>query len=62
MFIYAIGRFILEFFRGDDYRGHLFGLSTSQIIALIIFVTIIVYTIVNRIKSNKHKEPSQTTE
>ncbi len=34
---YSIGRFFLEFLRGDEYRGFLFGLSTSQIISLIIF-------------------------
>ena len=60
MFIYAIGRFILEFFRGDDYRGHLFGLSTSQIIGALIFVVIIGYAIINRIKAGNHKKPTQT--
>jgi phosphatidylglycerol:prolipoprotein diacylglycerol transferase len=41
LFTYAVGRFILEFFRGDSYRGFLFGLSTSQIISLIVIVTIL---------------------
>ena len=42
---YAVARFIFEFFRGDDYRGFLFGLSTSQIISiLIVIVLIIIYT------------------
>ena len=41
LFIYAIGRFILEFLRGDSYRGFLFGLSTSQIISLLIIVLIL---------------------
>ncbi len=36
--IYPVGRFILEFWRGDEYRGFLFGLSTSQIISIILFV------------------------
>jgi phosphatidylglycerol---prolipoprotein diacylglyceryl transferase len=37
-FLYAIARFILEFFRGDADRGFVFGglLSTSQFIALIL--------------------------
>jgi phosphatidylglycerol:prolipoprotein diacylglycerol transferase len=40
--IYSVGRFFLEFFRGDAYRGIWFTLSTSQIISiLIIFVLII---------------------
>lgn len=34
--IYAVARFIIEFFR-DDPRGELFGLSTSQLIAGTIF-------------------------
>lgn len=38
LFLYPIGRFIFEFFRGDDYRGFIFGLSTSQIISVIIVV------------------------
>ncbi len=42
---YGIIRFTLEFFRGDFYRGFLFGLSTSQIISimLIIFAFIILF-------------------
>ncbi len=35
--VYPVGRFILEFWRGDEYRGFLFGLSTSQIISIILF-------------------------
>ena len=31
---YPICRFMLEYLRGDEYRGFLFGLSTSQIISL----------------------------
>jgi phosphatidylglycerol:prolipoprotein diacylglycerol transferase len=33
--LYAIARFVIEFFRGDD-RGMLFGVSTSQFISLIL--------------------------
>lgn len=36
--LYPIGRFIFEFFRGDEYRGFLFGLSTSQIISILLFI------------------------
>lgn len=32
--LYAIGRFIIEFFRGDEIRGIYFGLSTSQWISV----------------------------
>lgn len=38
LLIYPTYRFLLEFLRGDDYRGFLFGLSTSQIISLILFI------------------------
>lgn len=31
---YGALRFILEFFRGDGYRGFLLGLSVSQLIAV----------------------------
>lgn len=43
LFTYAIGRFILEFFRGDNYRGFLLGLSTSQIISVVIIMLILFY-------------------
>lgn len=37
--IYAASRFFIEFFRGDEYRGFLLSLSTSQFISvLILFV------------------------
>ncbi len=39
---YSVLRFILEFFRGDAERGKLFFLSTSQIISLILFFTVLI--------------------
>ena len=36
--LYAICRFIIEFFRGDDVRGFLFGLSTSQWISIVLLI------------------------
>ena len=48
LFTYAIGRFILEFFRGDSYRGFLLGLSTSQIISVVIIISVTVYFFVAR--------------
>lgn len=56
LLLYAVGRFILEFWRGDDYRGHLFGLSTSQIISILMFVGSSVFLI---LKSSKKKIPSE---
>ena len=48
LFTYAIGRFILEFFRGDSYRGFLLGLSTSQIISVVIIISVTIYFFVAR--------------
>lgn len=56
LLLYAVGRFILEFWRGDDYRGHLFGLSTSQIISILMFVGSSVFLI---LKSSKKKSRSE---
>jgi phosphatidylglycerol:prolipoprotein diacylglycerol transferase len=44
MILYAIGRFFIEFIRGDVERGFLFNgkVSHSQFIAIIIFVIVIV--------------------
>lgn len=39
LLIYPVYRFLLEFLRGDEYRGFLFGLSTSQILSIILFIT-----------------------
>ena len=35
MLLYAISRYIIEFYRGDP-RGMMFGMSTSQLISLIL--------------------------
>lgn len=37
LMIYALGRFLLEFLRGDAYRGFLWGLSTSQWVSILLF-------------------------
>ena len=36
--LYSVLRFTTEFFRGDEYRGFLFSLSTSQIISIVLFI------------------------
>lgn len=48
LIIYSVIRFFDEFLRGDTYRGFLFGLSTSQIISILLFIGAIVYLIVKR--------------
>jgi phosphatidylglycerol:prolipoprotein diacylglycerol transferase len=42
--MYAVARFVLEFFRGDEDRGFVLGgaLSTSQFIAVIMVVVAVV--------------------
>ena len=58
--IYPVYRFILEYFRGDEYRGFLFGLSTSQLISVILLIIVAVYWIVNAVKKKEH--PSKMPE
>lgn len=53
LLIYPVGRFLLEFLRGDDYRGFIFGLSTSQFISVILFTGSVVYFIVKVVKNRK---------
>jgi len=38
LMIYPVGRFFLEFLRGDEIRGFVFGLSTSQFISIMLLV------------------------
>jgi phosphatidylglycerol:prolipoprotein diacylglycerol transferase len=40
--MYPVGRFFLEFLRGDTYRGIWFSLSTSQIISILIISGLII--------------------
>ncbi|MCR4755301.1 MAG: prolipoprotein diacylglyceryl transferase [Lachnospiraceae bacterium] len=58
LFLYLISystfRFIIEFWRGDEARGHLGVLSTSQIISIVIIV-ISICTIVNSYKGKRRK-------
>lgn len=49
--LYAPTRFILEFFRGDEIRGFLFGISTSQWISIILLVIVMIDIIRRTIKS-----------
>jgi prolipoprotein diacylglyceryltransferase len=35
MFLYAISRYIIEMYRGDP-RGEMFGMSTSQLISIVL--------------------------
>ena len=37
LIIYSVGRFFLEYLRGDEYRGFIGALSTSQFISIFVF-------------------------
>lgn len=56
LLIYPVGRFALEFLRGDDYRGFLFGLSTSQLISIGVFAAAVVFLVMKRPRASKETE------
>lgn len=45
---YAIARFILEFFRGDEYRGHIGVLSVSQTVSVAILAVVFIIFITKK--------------
>jgi len=47
-FIYSIGRFVLEFFRGDPNRGYFGILSFSQIVSIVLFTFAIFMFVKNK--------------
>lgn len=55
LLIYPTYRFILEFFRGDAYRGFVGGLSTSQFISVVLFVLSAAWLVVRYVKNRKKK-------
>lgn len=57
LFIYSIGRFILEFFRGDEYRGFVGVLSTSQFISVFIFAVSLILLIKTNNRYRKQSLP-----
>jgi len=42
LLIYSVGRFFIEFLRGDDYRGIWLFLSTSQVISVAVFLVVLI--------------------
>lgn len=55
MLLYAPVRFTLEFFRGDEVRGLVLGISTSQIISVLIFVIAVLLLVKSRLRSKTQK-------
>ena len=51
--IYAVERFILEYFRGDEIRGKFWIFSTSQWISIIVLVCVIISTAVGLSRRRK---------
>lgn len=51
--IYPVVRFVLEFFRDDEIRGKIGGLSTSQIISLLLLIFAVVFSVIDRKKKIK---------
>ncbi|MFA9397266.1 MAG: prolipoprotein diacylglyceryl transferase [Clostridiaceae bacterium] len=47
---YSVGRFIIEFFRGDEVRGFIGVLSTSQFISLFIVIVGVIFFNIHRFK------------
>lgn len=56
MILYPTARFILEFFRGDEIRGFILGISTSQWISIILFV----FASIKLITDFKNKKSSES--
>ena len=53
LILYSIGRFIFEFFRGDTYRGFIFGISTSQFISILLLLFSVIMLIIKRKKASR---------
>ena len=51
---YPIERFIIEFWRGDEYRGFIGVFSTSQLISIAVFTGTLFFLIVKKWKLNKY--------
>lgn len=51
--VYAVLRFVLEFFRGDEIRGRVLSLSTSQWISIATILWVCSYLLIDKIKNRK---------
>lgn len=56
---YSIARFILEFFRGDEYRGYIGVLSVSQFISVVIIISVTIFVL---LKKGKHDQNHKKTQ
>lgn len=51
LLLYAVVRFLLEFLRGDDYRGFVGALSTSQFISVLLILLVTILFLANARKN-----------
>lgn len=56
LLIYSIGRFIIEYFRGDLTRGVINGISFSQIVSIAIWLFLILSSIHSHSEKNKKED------
>ena len=56
LYSYSFLRFVLEFLRGDVERGLLFNLSTSQIVSLLIVISVTVIILIKNKKQRINKQ------
>ncbi len=52
--LYSCGRFLLEFIRGDTVRGIICGVSFSQVISVVIWLAILVFTLRKKGKAKEN--------
>lgn len=52
--LYSCGRFLLEFIRGDTVRGVICGVSFSQVISVIVWLTILIVILKNKGKAKEN--------
>ena len=55
MMLYSVGRFLIEFLRGDEERGNVGALSVSQWIAVVVFAVGILLYFVFRARDSREK-------
>ena len=53
LLIYAVLRFVLEFFRGDEIRGHFLVFSTSQWISVFTLLWVSIYLLITKTRKQK---------
>jgi prolipoprotein diacylglyceryltransferase len=55
LLLYSLGRFIIEFYRGDIIRGNVGTLSTSQFISLLVFVVTCLILLMKSFQTMRHR-------